>query len=164
MTDLEADWEELLLLRPVPPEATGTLAASILDDLVEDWDQLQGRSSWFVALYDKDLKRIHGTVQRTSSLQCDVQWPALAVAGTAVHVGYWMRGLPVSFVRLTTEVVLKVGHGVVVTLNVHFFPVSNVNSNTISTVITTGASTSNFVFTIPVSNVTSNMITFSTFT
>ena len=153
MTDLEADWEELLLLRPVPPEATGTLAASILDDLVEDWDQLQGRSSWFVALYDKDLKRIHGTVQRTSSLQCDVQWPALAVAGTAVHVGYWMRGLPVSFVRLTTEVVLKVGHGVVVTLNVHFF----------STVITT-ALTSNFVFTIPVSNVNSNTITFSTFT
>jgi hypothetical protein len=145
MTDLEADWEELVLLRPVPPEATGQL----LDDLVEDGDQLQGRSSWFVALYDKDLKRIHGTVLRTSSLQCDVQWPALAVAGTAVHVGYWMRGRPVSFVRLTTEAELEIGHGVVVTLYVHFFST---------------ASTSNFVFTIPVSNVTSNTITFSTFT
>jgi hypothetical protein len=88
---LEEDWAELRLRRPVQP--TGDL-----EEFIEDWDVLQGRHSWFVALYDDQDQRIPGTIRRTDSLDCTLTWETIPFGGIVKSVGYWSRGTVVTFV------------------------------------------------------------------
>ena len=83
--DLEADWLELEGLRQPRPQD-----GACLDDLLEDWDHLQGRESWFVALVDGDGFKLPGAVIRSSTLQGELLIE-VPYGGTTYGALYWSR-------------------------------------------------------------------------
>lgn len=105
MTNLEEDWQDLRLRKPVVP--TGEL----LDDLVEDWDLLQGKNSWFVALYDAQKQLIPGTIKRVNDAQLreDIFWQEVPCGGTVHFTGYWSRSQRRQFARFEKPTVLSPG-------------------------------------------------------
>ena len=160
MTDLEEDWQDLSLRKPVVP--TGEL----LDDLVEDWDVLQGRNSWFVALYDAQLKRIPGSTVRVTEagLREAIMFKEVPVGGTVHHVGYWSRFQRIQFARMSKPTEVKPGQSLSATLTFSYVPTPFVFNLTGSN--TFGATSTN-TFTIPTgsnsgTNNTDFFITFTT--
>jgi hypothetical protein len=104
--EIEDTWDDLQELRAVWLDCSWD--GHEREDFEEDWDILQGKSNWFVALYDQDRERIPGTIQRTDSLsRKQITWPAPPPGtGGAMWIGYWSRAQPtVYFMRASlTEV------------------------------------------------------------
>jgi hypothetical protein len=122
MTDLEEDWQELRLRMPV-----GT-TGELLDDLVEDWDVLQGKNSWFVALYDAQKKLIPGSIKRVDDAQLreDIFWQEVPCGGTVHFTGYWSRFQRRQFARFEKPIDLSPGQSFGVKLQFGWTSVPNI--------------------------------------
>ena len=163
MTDLEEDWQDLSLRKPVVP--TGEL----LDDLVEDWDVLQGRNSWFVALYDAQLKRLPGSTVRVTEagLREAIMFKEVPVGGTVHHVGYWSRFQRIQFARMSKPTEVKPGQSLSATLTFSYVPYTTLVYSITDGNYSGSTSTNTNTFTIPTgsnsgTNNTDFFITFTT--
>jgi len=163
--NFEEDWSDLRLRKPVVP--TGEL----LDDLVEDWDVLQGRNSWFVGLYDPQLKLIPGTIRRVdeAKLQEDLVWLRIPCKGTVAFTGYWSKSQQKQFAKFPEAIELEAGQsfGVKLQFTWTFTPITlsldslnSIAGNTFSS-STMGAATNTSTFTFPTDFGINNTITFT---
>jgi hypothetical protein len=148
MTDLEEDWQDLRLRKPVVP--TGEL----LEDLVEDWDVLQGKNSWFVGLYDPQMKLIPGSVIRVNEAQLyeQMEWRPVPCGGTVHYVGYWSRWKRIQFANLNETIKVEAGQLFGVKLQFHWATTLIL----ISVNDYGSTSTNSFTFTLPSGTGTTN--------